>query len=150
MCSQIIAIIYLDKLNHFIKEKLHINKYILYMDDGILLHSNKSYLNYCKLEIEKYLRKLKLKINEKKTRVDSIKNGIDFLGFRFILKNNKLIVKVRTSTKKKFKMRMKKLNKLYLNKTIRYKELMQVKASYLGHLSYGDCSNLINLKKCVK
>ena len=85
-----------------------------------------------------------------KKRLDSIKNGVDFLGFRFIIKNNKLIVKVRTSTKKKFKMRMKKLNKLYLNNIIKYKELMHVKASYLGHLSYGDCSSLINLKNCDK
>ena len=112
MCSQIIAVMYLDKLNHFIKEKLHIKKYVLYMDDGILFSSDKEYLKYCRKEIINFLKEFELEINDKKTRIDSIKNGVDFLGFKFYLKNNKVIMKVRYNTKKKFKNKMKKNNYL--------------------------------------
>ena len=53
--------------------------------------------------------------------------GIEFLGFRFIIKNNKIIMKIKNSTKKRFKRRLNDRNI----------------SSYIGYLKYGDCSNLI-------
>ena len=150
MCSQIIAVMYLDKLNHFIKEKLHIKHYVLYMDDGILFSHDKEYLKYCKEEIIKFLYNYKLSINEKKTRVDSIRNGIDFLEFKFYIKNNKIILKVRNDTKKRFRRKMKKVNQLYLDNLIDYTEYKMVIDSYTGHLSYGNCNNLIHKFKVCK
>ena len=41
MTSQIIAILYLNELDHFIKEKLHIKYYCRYIDDGLLIHADK-------------------------------------------------------------------------------------------------------------
>lgn len=143
MCSQIIAVMYLDKLNHFIKEKLKIKKYVLYMDDGVLFHYDKEHLKFYENEIKNYLIKLKLELNEKKTRIDSIKNGLDLLGFKFYIQNNKLLLKVRNSTKKKFKKKMKKLNKLYIDNKISLLKLKEVYTSYNSHLSYGNCKNLL-------
>ena len=147
MCSQIIAVMYLDKLNHFIKEKLKIKKYILYMDDGVLFHHDKEYLKYCKEEIRKFLIGLKLELNDKKTRVDSIKNGLDFLGFKFYINKNKIILKVRNNTKKKFKKKMRKLNCLSKNNIISECERDIVFNSFYSHLSYGNCNNLLNKVK---
>jgi len=143
MCSQIIAVMYLDKLNHFIKEKLHINNYVLYMDDGILFHENKEYLKECINYIREFLKTLNLDLNERKTRVDSIKNGLDFLGFKFYIKNNKIILKIRNDTKKRFKKKMKKINCLYENGQIDFTERKSVIDSYIGHLEYGNCNKLI-------
>ena len=143
MCSQIIAVMYLDKLNHFIKEKLKIKRYVLYMDDGVLFHEDKEYLKYCRCEIINFLKSLKLDINDKKTRVDSIKNGLDFLGFRFTIRNNKIILKVRNSSKKKFKRKMKKINMLYDNDLIDLHDINIIFSSYKSHLSYGHCNNLL-------
>ena len=145
MCSQIIAVMYLDKLNHFIKEKLHIKKYVLYMDDGILFSSDKEYLKYCRKEIINFLKEFELEINDKKTRIDSIKNGVDFLGFKFYLKNNKVIMKVRNNTKKKFKNKMKKNNYLYENNKINKCDKVLLINSYKSHLSYGNCNKLLNI-----
>ena len=143
MCSQIIEVMYLDKLNHFIKEKLKIKRYVLYMDDGVLFHEDKEYLKYCRCEIINFLKSLKLDINDKKTRVDSIKNGLDFLGFRFTIRNNKIILKVRNSSKKKFKRKMKKINMLYDNDLIDLHDINIIFSSYKSHLSYGHCNNLL-------
>lgn len=143
MCSQIIAVMYLDKLNHFIKEKLKIKRYVLYMDDGVLFHEDKEYLKYCRCEIINFLKSLKLDINDKKTRVDSIKNGLDFLGFRFTIRNNKIILKVRNSSKKKVKRKMKKINMLYDNDLIDLHDINIIFSSYKSHLSYGHCNNLL-------
>ena len=143
MCSQIIAVMYLDKLNHFIKEKLKIKYYVLYMEDGVLIHQDKEYLKYCKEEISKFISSIKLNLNIRKTRVDSIKNGLDFLGFKFYIVNNRIVLKVRNETKKKFKKKMEKVNKLYEKNLITFKERKCIFDSYIGHLSYGDCSKLI-------
>ena len=147
MCSQIIAVMYLDKLNHFIKEKLKIRRYVLYMDDGVLFHHDKEYLKLCRTEIKNFLTSLKLELNDKKTRVDSINNGLDFLGFKFYIKNNKILLKVRNNTKKKFKKKMKKLNNLYIDNKISESKVEEVYSSYKSHLSYGNCKELLYKEK---
>ena len=79
-----------------------------------------------------------------------MKNGIDFLGFKFYIRNNRIVVKVRNQTKKKFKRKMKTLDKLYDNGLISAEERLSVVNSYVGHLSYGDCSNLLFRNQILK
>lgn len=148
MTSQILAIYYLNELDHFIKEKLNIKYYIRYMDDGILIHHSKAYLKYCLKEITKIVQKYKLELN-KKTQINHIKNGLDFLGFKFYLKNNKVVLKVRNSTKKRFKRKSAKYKKMLYNKTITKKEYNQYISSYMGHLQMGNTFHLVrkNIKE---
>jgi len=142
MSSQVLAILYLNELDHFIKEKLNIKYYIRYMDDGLLIHENKDYLKYCLREIVKILDEYKLKLNNK-TKIININEGFVFLGFKYYIKNNKVIMKVTNQTKRRFKRKINILYKLVDNHKIDYKQLLQVKNSYLGHLSYGNTKKLI-------
>lgn len=146
--SQTFGLIYLCELNHFIKEELHIKYLINYMDDFVIFHHDKNYLKYCWQKIEGELSALKLRVNNKKTKIDSIKNGIEFLGFNFYIKNNKIIMKVRNNTKRKVKKRIKNLKLLKKNDLISEKEYNMFLASYRGHLSYGCCRSLIF--RCLK
>lgn len=136
MCSQIIGLIYLIEINHYIKEDLKIKYLINYMDDFIILHEDKEYLKYCLKKIKQKLKEYKLEINTKKTRIDNIKNGIDFIGYKFYIKNNKVIIKLRNRTKKNFKRKIKKVKSLkennYINQTVYYNSL----SSYKGMLKY--------------
>lgn len=79
MTSQILAIFYLNDLDHYIKEELKIKYYIRYQDDFCLMHPSKQYLKECKRKIEDFLTKEKLKLNQK-TRIYSNKNNYLFLG----------------------------------------------------------------------
>ena len=45
--SQAFGLIYLNEICHFIKEKLHISYLINYMDDFIIIHHDRNYLNNC-------------------------------------------------------------------------------------------------------
>ena len=45
MTSQILAIFFLNDLDHYIKEEL--KAYIRYQDDFCLFHQSKQYLKYC-------------------------------------------------------------------------------------------------------
>ncbi len=65
--SQIMELLVLNGLDHFIKERLHIKYYIRYMDDFILIHPDKDYLKYCLTEINKKIIELGLELNKKTT-----------------------------------------------------------------------------------
>ncbi len=142
MTSQILAIYYLNELDHFIKEKLHIKYYIRYMDDGVLLSDNKEYLKYCLKEIERVVKEHNLKLNKKTKIINVSKEGLDFLGFRFYIINNKLIMKVRNDTKKRFKRKMKAIKKGKIIKPTSF----QIIQSYKGHLKWGNCYYLLKNK----
>ena len=78
--SQVYALLYLNELDHYVKEVLRMRYYGRYMDDFFLIHPDKEYLQFCLREIRAYMDSLGLELNEK-TQIFPIRNGIDFLGF---------------------------------------------------------------------
>lgn len=79
MTSQILAIFYLNDMDHYIKEKLKIKYYLRYQDDFVLFHPSKKYLQYCLKEIERIVEQEHLKLN-RKTRIYRNTNKFIFLG----------------------------------------------------------------------
>ena len=45
--SQAFGLIYLYEFDHYVKEELHLKYYINYMDDFVILHHDKKYLEKC-------------------------------------------------------------------------------------------------------
>lgn len=82
---QIVGITALDKIDHYIKERLRVKYYIRYMDDFILLHPDKGYLQYCLSEITRLLHECKMEINKDKTEIKRITHPITYLGFVYRL-----------------------------------------------------------------
>lgn len=92
--SQISAIAYPNKLDHYCKEVLRIRYYGRYMDDTYLIHKDKAYLEYCLQEIKKICGELGIKLNEKKTRIVPLDEGFWFLKGKYILlQSGKIICK---------------------------------------------------------
>ena len=137
--SQAFGLIYLYEINHYIREKLHIKYLINYMDDFVILHHDKNYLKYCLDKISNKLKEdYKLNINIKKTRIDNISNGIDFLGYHFFCKNNHVIIKLRDRTKKNIKRKIKKF------KNNNSDSLKRSLKSYNGILKWSNCKSLFD------
>lgn len=92
--SQWFSNFFLEGFDHFVKEVLKIKYYVRYVDDMVLLDSNKRKLHKAIAEIEKYLNGigLKLKGNFQVWRVDS--RPIDFVGFRFYRRKTLLRKKI--------------------------------------------------------
>lgn len=64
--SQWLALYYFDRIDRLVKEKLRIKGYVRYMDDFILIHRDKRYLQYCLEEINKVRNEeLNLEFNQK-------------------------------------------------------------------------------------
>ena len=109
----------------------------------VLIYEDKEYLKYCLEEIEKVLSKYKLEINRNKTIIGNIGDGLEFLGFKFYIKNGRTIVKVKNATKRRFIRRIGTINKLNALGYIDEKEYKARIAGFTGHLKWGDCSKLV-------
>jgi len=81
LSSQFFANVYLDALDQFAKHKAGARHYIRYVDDFILLHESPQWLNQAKAQIEAFLqRRLHVRINPKKTILQPVDRGVDFVG----------------------------------------------------------------------
>ena len=89
--SQLVELAVLDDLDHFIKERLRIKNYVRYMDDFLLIHEDKEYLQECREEIRDKLAEVGLELNEK-TTIYPIRQGVKFLQWRFIITDTGKIV----------------------------------------------------------
>ena len=143
--SQLFALYYLDGMDRQIKEKSHVKYYVRYMDDCILIHKDKKYLQSVLERMKEIVEdELGLEFNSK-TQIFPIKNGVDFLGFHFYMTDTgKVIRKVRQSTKKKYKRRMKLMKYQYANREIELEDIQRVLPGFHGHLSRGHTYRLVN------
>ena len=81
LSSQFFANVYLNELDQFVKHRLGCRHYIRYVDDFVLLHESAAWLNDAKAQIEQYLAKtLAVRLNPRKTILQPIERGIDFVG----------------------------------------------------------------------
>jgi len=83
LTSQFLANVYLDKLDHYIKEELQIKYYIRYMDDFVIFDNNKGNLKTIRSKVDYFINKeLNLQLKEKATFINRQLNGLSFLGKR--------------------------------------------------------------------
>jgi retron-type reverse transcriptase len=138
LTSQFFANIYLNPLDHFIKEILRCKYYVRYVDDFVLLHNDKAQLRQWKKEIEQFLTSLRLIIHNDKTPIYPVEQGVPFLGFR-IFRNYLLLKKANI---KRFKRRMKKYQQDYTEGSINVQKLQQCLQSWIAHSSFGNTHHL--------
>ena len=80
LLSGIFGMMFLSRLDFYIKHKLGIKKYIRFMDDFVIFDVDKDYALKLKEQIEEYIKQFGLSFS--KTRIQKIKSGINFIGFR--------------------------------------------------------------------
>ena len=141
--SQWFALYYLDGIDRIIKEKYRIKWYTRYMDDLVLLDHDKEKLKQCLDELRTYAAKeLKLEFNQK-TQIVPISQGMDYLGWHFYLTDTgKVIRRLRTSNKRRFKRRLKRFRMEYAEGKTDFDTIKRSLVSYNGHLKQGHTHRL--------
>lgn len=93
--SQWLSNYFLNELDHFVKEQLHIPFYVRYVDDMLLVSNNKRQLAMSQIEIKRFLETLKLELKRKEIvkKIDKL-HPISFLGFKFYLDHTYLRNKI--------------------------------------------------------
>lgn len=81
LSSQFFANIHLDALDQFAKHQLKARHYVRYVDDFVLLHESPQVLHQALQRIDAWLpERLGARLNPKKTILQPIDRGIDFVG----------------------------------------------------------------------
>ena len=130
--SQVSALYFTNKLDHYIKEKLKVKFYGRYMDDGYLISDSKEFLISCRDEIIRIAEELKLTINIKKTKLWKLEKGFMFLKRHWYL-TQKGFVKLKPTHDSMVKTR-KKYRKVVKLKGVDSDEVKRLKCSIHGHL----------------
>lgn len=138
--SQYFANIYLNELDHYVKETLRVKYYLRYMDDFILLCKTKEEAREYRNLIEVFINeKLHLEFN-KKTRYYPNSMGVDFCGYK-VFETHRLI---RKRSKDKMRRRIRKWNKDYRAGNLNLKEVEESWNAWLGHIKHANCYTLQN------
>lgn len=138
LLSQTFANLYLHELDKFVKYELRMHYYFRYMDDFVILYHDKRELREILEEIDLFLRfELKLQLNNK-TAIRPTKSGIEFVGKRIWSTH----VKIRKSTIKKMKSRLKYVQGAYARNDMTLDEVKSVLASYNGLLKHAQTHHL--------
>ena len=137
--SQLDALLALSPLDHLVKEKLHIKGYGRYMDDFYLICESKDYLKECLSFIRNYVEERGMSLNEKKTKIVPLTQGIDWLGFKFYMTESGRVVQ-RLSQKSiiHHKRKLKKMRRLLTEGRIEFKACEDAHRGWKAHAKRGD------------
>ena len=141
---QLLGISILNSMDHFIKEKLRIKEYGRYMDDFLLFHKDKAYLEYCRDQIEKGLNARGYNLHPKKTRIFHIKEGFRFLGFYYSLTDTgKVLMFVDPKNVKMARRRLRRMAGLVRKGKLSKHKIDECYKCWRNHASKGDSTKLL-------
>lgn len=139
--SQLLALLYLDDFDHWLRDDLGL-VYGRYMDDFYIISSDKLLLREILKRIEEYIKPLGLRLNGK-TQIFPLKNGIDFLGFHtYLTSTGKVVRKVRAKSIDNMKRKIRKFRGLVDRGKMTLESVSQSYASWTGHISHGNTYHL--------
>jgi retron-type reverse transcriptase len=138
--SQICANIYLDRLDQYCKRVMGIKHYCRYMDDCILILPNKAEAKRVLGLIRAHATEtLHLNLNEDKTKIFPINQGVNVVGFK-IYATHRLL---RNDCKKRIKRKVKAMPRLISEGKLTVHKAEQMLNSWKGHAEHGNSYNFI-------
>jgi len=150
LTSQFFANVYLNALDQFVKHVLKCRFYVRYVDDFILLATDKNQLLQWQQQIIKFLDdELLLQLNHAATKIDSIFNGVDFVGFivrPFYMLCRRRVIGNLNARLKQFEEILVHVDNNKIIWHYDYQVLEQLLAtvnSYLGHFRYARMKKMI-------
>ena len=134
LTSQFFANVYLNGLDHFIKEQLKARQYLRYVDDFALFSDDQGFLKEVRPAIEAYLAELRLKIHPIKSQIFETRHGANFMGFRVFPEQ----IRVRSENLRRSRRRLKQIQTDYATGKVSLPEVIQSLRSWEAHLQHGD------------
>lgn len=136
--SQIDALMLPNRLDHFIKEQLHIEGYGRYMDDGYLIHESRDYLQECLKQIRAICADLGIRMNEKKTRIVKLQE-LHFLKTRFYLtETGKVRRKMCRKSARRMRRKLKTFRRWMAEGRMTEGDIHTAYESWRGHMRRGN------------
>lgn len=132
--SQFFANVYLNPLDHFVKDVLQVKGYVRYVDDFLVFADDKAELNDLRHRIREFLVRLRLRLHAKKNTILPVSQGIRFLGYR-VFPTHRLLVK---DNVRRFRRRVRRMEQQFRVGDISLEEVRQRLMSWSGHAAQAD------------
>jgi retron-type reverse transcriptase len=138
LTSQFLGNLYLNDLDHYVKDKLKIPAYLRYVDDMILLADCKDQLwDWCDA-IEQFLARERIGIHPRKKTLVPVSAGLDVLGYRVFPDSTRLS----RGSGYKFRRKLRSLAKAYSEERMTLQDIKPHVAGWLGHARQADTRGL--------
>lgn len=134
LTSQLWANVIGNEVDRFLAHRLKEGNFTRYMDDIVILHNSRLYLEALQGFLEVFCN-YRMRLFFSRWSIQPISRGVNFLGYR-IWETHKLL-------RKDSVRRAKRKIKLYI-KNEQWEDLIKFKASFTGHAKWADTKNLIN------
>ncbi len=133
LTSQFLANVYLDPLDHKIKDQIGVKGYLRYMDDFVLFGYSKKELLDLKCSVDHFLsERLRLCLKSNSTWLNRSSHGLSFLGMRIFPR----FIRVKPENRKRSLKRMSNIVKKWEIGEIEEERMAKSLASIVGHLRY--------------
>jgi retron-type reverse transcriptase len=143
LTSQFFANVYLNELDKYVKHKLKVKYYIRYVDDFVILDSDKTRLKKYKNVINQFLKQeLNVELHPDKSNIISIGSKLTFLGFR-VFYYHKLLKK---SNLRNMRNKFEILKQDWKESKINYDDIYDF---FEGWIAYAKQANTYTLRKRI-
>ena len=127
--SQFFANVYLDPLDHFVKDRLGMKGYVRYVDDLLVFADDKSRLAAVREQLRDFLVRLRLRLHPDKTVLFPVGESIRFLGYR-VLPTHRLLV---SANVRRCRRRIRQMQREYAAGHVSFAAIYQRIMSWIGH-----------------
>lgn len=137
--SQVSALRYPSRFDHYAKEVLQAHYEARYMDDGYIIHRDKEFLRQCLEALKNVCDSLSIKLNVKKTQIVKLSRGITFLKHRFILtESGRVIIVPARKGSVRMRRKLKKFKQRYDGGKMPLADILQSYKAWRGHTLHGN------------
>jgi hypothetical protein len=138
LTSQFFGNVYLNDLDHFIKQELKIPAYLRYVDDMILLADSKQCLWDGCAQLEQFLAAERIGLHPHKKTLVSVTTGLDVLGYRVFPNSTRLS----RNSGYKFRRKLRRMAKAYSEERMTLTSIKPHVDGWLGHARQADTRGL--------
>jgi RNA-directed DNA polymerase len=138
LTSQVFANLYLNDLDHWLKEHCRVPAYLRYVDDMVLLGDDKRRLAELRAAIRERLAAERLHLHPRKAELPRTRDGLDLLGYRVFPD----FIRLRDDNGHRFARRLRVLSQACRCGRIEVGETRAPIASWIGHARHADSLGL--------
>lgn len=134
LTSQFFANVFLDPIDHFIKEQLRVPGYVRYADDLLLFGPSKEFLWDRRERLSERLAQLRLRLHRDKTVIRPARCGLQFLGFKVFPDTRRLT----QDGLRRFNRHLRRLRWLYQNGLVSFEFIRASLRAWTAHAQHAN------------
>ena len=138
LTSQFFANLYLDDLDHHIKQVLRVRPYLRYVDDMVVLDQDKTRLADIRAAVRERLAVDRLRLHPHKAQVTRTADGLNLLGYVLFPDRRRL----RNDNGHRFARKLRTMARAYRAGRFEWAKVAASVQSWIGHAKHADTEGL--------